>query len=59
MPEVKAEVTTLKEKVKKLEDAAEKRGNRAWSIVPNVVGAIVSGPIAAAVAYVVAKRGGP
>jgi polyhydroxyalkanoate synthesis regulator phasin len=59
VPEVKAEVTVLKEKVKKIEDEAEKRGNRAWSIVPNIIGAIVNGLLAAAVAYFVARRGGP
>ncbi len=54
--EVRIELTLLKEKLSKLEAAQEKASNRAWSVVPNVIGAIVSGIIAALVAYFVSKR---
>lgn len=54
--ELKTEVGVLKEKSAKMEAAQERMGNRAWSIVPNVVGAVVSGLIAALVAYFVARK---
>ncbi len=57
--ELKTELALLKEQVKKLQEAAEKRGNRAWSVVPNIVGAIVSVLLGALVAYYVAKKGTP
>ena len=34
----------------------EERSRRAWSLAPNVVGAMVSGAIAAAVAYFISRR---
>lgn len=54
--DMKTEVGILKEKVTKIEVTQERVGNRAWSIIPNVVGAIINGLIAAIVAYSVAKR---
>lgn len=51
--ELKAQVDLLKDQVKKLESAGEKFGTRAWSVVPNIVGAL----IAAIVAFLVAKYG--
>jgi chromosome segregation ATPase len=54
--EVKSEVTVLREKVARLEASRERAGNRAWSIVPNVVGAVVSGILAAIIAYYVAHK---
>lgn len=54
--ELKAELAHLKDKFAKLEAAHERIGNRAWSVVPNVFGALVSGTIAALVAYFVARR---
>lgn len=55
--ELRADLGVLKEKTAKVEGAQEKIGTRAWSIVPNVIGAIVSGAIAAIVAYVVSRSG--
>jgi hypothetical protein len=57
--EVKTELALLKEQVTKFQEAADKRGNRAWSLVPNVVGAIVSAVVSALVAYFVVKKGSP
>lgn len=54
--ELKTEIGLLKEKVAKLEAANERGGNRAWSVVPNILGAIVSSGIAAVVAFLVARR---
>jgi hypothetical protein len=55
--ELKSQVEVLKEKVAKLEAALEKLGTRAWSVVPNLVGAIVNVILAAVVAFVVTKIG--
>ena len=54
--ELKAELALLRDKFGKLEAAHERIGNRAWAVVPNVLGAVVSGTIAALVAYFVARR---
>jgi hypothetical protein len=53
--DLKSEIAVLKEQNRKLEAAQERAGNRVWSVVPNIVGAIVNGLIAAAVAYLVAR----
>lgn len=55
--ELKNESVLLKEKIFKLESAQEKIGTRAWSVVPNIVGAVISGVIAAIVAFLVVKYG--
>ena len=55
--ELKNEIVLLKEKIINLESAQEKIGARAWSVVPNIVGAIITGVIAAIVAFLVAKYG--
>jgi hypothetical protein len=54
---MKAQLEVLKEKVAKLEAALEKIGTRAWSVVPNVAGALVNVLLAALVAFVVSKYG--
>jgi hypothetical protein len=54
--DIKSEVNVLKEKTTKLEAAQDKAVSRAWSVVPNIVGAVVSGILAAIVAYFVARR---
>lgn len=54
--ELKNELGVLKEKTAKLEAANERTGNRAWSVVPNIVGALLSSGIAAVVAFFVARR---
>lgn len=51
------DLAVLQEKVVKLESSRDKAGNRAWSVVPNISGAVVSGVIAAAVAFLVARYG--
>lgn len=53
--ELKPKIDVLMEKVAKVETAQEKIGTRAWSVVPNVVGALITGTISALVAYLVAK----
>ncbi len=50
-------LAVLQEKVIKLESSRETAGNRAWSVVPNISGAVVGGVIAAAVAFLVARSG--
>ena len=55
--ELRNEIVLLKEKISKLELAQEKIGTRAWSVVPNILGALVTGVIAAIVAFLVAKYG--
>jgi chromosome segregation ATPase len=55
--DLKSQFEVLKEKVVKLEAAFEKIGTRAWSVVPNVAGAIVNVLLAALVAFVVTKYG--
>ncbi len=54
--ELRGEAGVLKEKVVQLEAARERDTSRAWSLVPNVVGAVVSSGLAALVAYFVARR---
>ncbi|MCI0704288.1 MAG: hypothetical protein L0241_24785 [Planctomycetia bacterium] len=54
--EIKAELGRLTDRVTKVETAQEKVSTRAWSVVPNILGALVSGVIAALVAYFVARR---
>lgn len=54
--DLKTDITLLKEQVKNLQEAADKRGNRAWSVVPNIVGAIVSAIVSAVVAYYMTSR---
>ena len=53
--ELKAKLDVLTEKVLKVESAQEKMGTRAWSVVPNVVGAIVNVILAAIVAFIVTR----
>ncbi len=55
--DVRLQVEVLKDNVKKLEAGQERAGARAWSVVPNLIGAMVSGVIAATVAFLVAKYG--
>ena len=55
--ELKAQNEILKDQVKRVEAVIEKYGTRAWSVVPTVVGALISGVIAAAVAFLVTKYG--
>lgn len=50
-----AQIEVLKEKVAKLEALLDKVGTRAWSVVPNVAGAIVNVLLAAVVAFIVTK----
>ena len=52
----KSEINILKEQVKNLQETVDRAGNRLWSVVPNILGAIVSGIIAAIVAYYIAKH---
>ena len=47
--DIKTQIELLKERLQRLESLFEKVGNRAWSVVPNVVGALISGVIAALV----------
>lgn len=54
--DLKVEIGLLKEKVSKLEAAQERSGTRAWSVVPNVLGAIVSSTLAGVIAYFVARK---
>jgi chromosome segregation ATPase len=54
--EIKAELGRLTDRVGKVESAQEKVSTRAWSVVPNILGALVSGLIAALVAYFVARK---
>ncbi len=49
-------IVVLQEQTSKLEATQERAGTRAWSVVPNIVGAVVSGILAAIVAYFVARR---
>lgn len=51
--ESERDIAVLKEKVAKLEASRGKAGDRAWSVVPNIVGAL----IAAVVAFLVARYG--
>ncbi len=50
-----AQIEVLKEKVAKLEALLDKVGTRAWSVVPNVAGAIANVILAAVVAFIVTK----
>lgn len=54
--ELKAELALFREKVAKLEAAQDRAGNRAWSVVPNIIGALVSSALAGLIAYLVARR---
>ena len=51
----KSEISLLKDKVTKLETAMDRIGTRAWSVVPNIVGALVSAFIGAIVAILVTR----
>lgn len=53
--EFKAQLDVLKEKVVKLEDARDKGSTRAWSVVPNIAGAVVNVVLAAVVALIVSR----
>ena len=55
--ELKTDIVLLREKMTKVEAAQEKLGQRAWSVVPNISGAVVGGVIAAVVAFLVARLG--
>jgi hypothetical protein len=55
--ELKTELSVLKEKTTKLETAQERSGARAWSVVPNLIGAVVSVLLGAGVAYLVSRWG--
>ena len=54
--DLKTELGVWKEKTAKVEATQEKAAGRAWALLPNVVGAVVNGLIAAAVAYSIARR---
>ncbi|MBX9583820.1 MAG: hypothetical protein K2X87_26260 [Gemmataceae bacterium] len=53
---LKGELAALREAQARSDTAREKAAGRAWSVVPNVAGAVVNGLLAAAVAYFVARR---
>jgi chromosome segregation ATPase len=53
--DLKSQIEVLKEKVAKLEAALDKVGARAWSVVPNIAGAVVNVLLAALVAFIVTK----
>jgi len=53
--DLKSEISLLKDKVTKLETAMDRIGTRAWSVVPNIVGALVSAFIGAIVAILVTR----
>lgn len=54
--DLRAELTAVRDELAREKAAREKAAGRAWAVVPNVVGALVNGGIAAAVAYFVAHR---
>ncbi len=56
LAEIKPKIEVMAEKVSKVETALEKIGTRAWSVVPNISGAVVNVLLAAVVAFIVAKR---
>lgn len=55
MSDIKPKIEVMAEKVSKVETALEKFGTRAWSVVPNISGAVVNVLLAALVAFIVTK----
>jgi chromosome segregation ATPase len=53
---LRREIEALNKWKDELKDESRERGRRVWAFGPNVVGALISGLIAAAVAYFVASR---
>jgi predicted nucleic acid-binding Zn-ribbon protein len=49
-------VNTLREEVKDLKRSLEETSKKRWSLLPPVVGAIVSAALAALIAYFVARK---
>jgi len=55
LSDIKPKIEVMAEKVSKVETALEEIGTRAWSVVPNISGAVVNVLLAAVVAFIVAK----
>jgi predicted nucleic acid-binding Zn-ribbon protein len=49
-------LNTVREDVKELKRAQEEASNKRWALLPPIVGAVVNVLLAAAVAYVVARK---
>jgi len=49
-------MNTVREEVKELKRSLEEKGKRWWSLLPPIIGALVSVLLGALVAYLVARR---